>query len=141
MGRLYAWEAAIRMALVNPLTGVGLNNFISNYFAYSSHWDGRNHAVHSTWFGVLAETGFLGLILFLSLIACIVRIAIRCQARFSKTARGDHYSPPTYAMAQALLAGIAGFCVSGTFLTMGFTWPVYILLSLAVALERAERAV
>ena len=59
MGRLYAWEAAFKMALDNPLTGVGLDNFYYNYFFYSSHWDGMNHAVHSTWFGVLAETGFI----------------------------------------------------------------------------------
>ena len=61
MGRIYAWGAAIGMAVSNPLTGVGLDNFFANYFAYSSHWDGLNHAVHSTWFGILAETGFLGL--------------------------------------------------------------------------------
>ena len=32
MGRLYAWEAAFKMAVSNPLTGVGLDNFYSNYF-------------------------------------------------------------------------------------------------------------
>jgi hypothetical protein len=42
-------------------------------------------------------------------------------------------------MAQALVAGIAGFVVSGTFLTQGFTWPVYILLALAVAVGRSLR--
>ena len=30
MGRLYAWEAAFRMATSHPLTGVGLDNFFAN---------------------------------------------------------------------------------------------------------------
>ncbi|MCV6589943.1 MAG: O-antigen ligase family protein [Marinobacterium sp.] len=137
MGRIYAWEAAFKMALYNPLTGVGLNNFISNYFAYSSHWDGMNHAVHSTWFGVMAETGFLGLLLFLAMVASIVRVALRARKYFSPANMGKHYQPVLFAMAQALQAGIAGFCISGTFLTMGFTWPLYILLALSIALNKA----
>ena len=51
MGRIYAWQAAWGMALGHPLVGVGLSNFYYNYFFYSPHWDGLNHAVHSTWFG------------------------------------------------------------------------------------------
>src|SRR5690606_13021635 len=50
MGRLYAWQAAWGMALAHPLIGVGLSNFYYNYFFFSPHWDGLNHAVHSTWF-------------------------------------------------------------------------------------------
>jgi len=135
MGRIYAWQAALGMALHHPLIGVGINNFISNYFEYSPHWDGRNHAVHSTWFGVLAETGILGLMLFFTMIILIARnsyLAVsRLQPRYVK-----HYSPTLYACAQALQAGLGGFCVSATFLTMGFTWPIYILLSLSIALSR-----
>ena len=36
-------------------------------------------------------------------------------------------------MGHAVLAGVAGFCVSGTFLTQGFTWPIYVLLALGAA--------
>ena len=139
MGRLYAWEAAIGMALHNPISGVGLDNFLSNYFAYSSHWDGMNHAVHSTWFGVLAETGFLGLIIFIAMILSIARVARYALRVFAPSSQQHDYSPILFAMAQALQAGLAGFCVSGTFLTMGFTWPVYILLALSIALSRAVK--
>ncbi len=34
-GRLYAWEAAFLMAVDNPISGVGINNFYFNYFFYS----------------------------------------------------------------------------------------------------------
>lgn len=136
MGRIYAWQAAIGMAIHHPLTGVGLNNFISNYFEYSPHWDGKNHAVHSTWFGVMAETGLLGLMLFISIIVLIARISNRSLKYFNNN--NDTYSPTLFACAQSVQAGLAGFCVSGTFLTMGFTWPIYILLALAIALSQYQ---
>ena len=141
MGRIYAWQAAIGMALHHPFTGVGINNFISNYFEYSPHWDGRNHAVHSTWFGIIAETGILGFLFFLALIVQILKIGITSVAYFQPPKQTackprEPYSPVLYSCAQSVQAGLAGFCVSGTFLTMGFTWPVYILLSLAIALSQ-----
>ena len=133
-GRLYAWEAAIGMALHNPLTGVGLDNFYSNYFFYSNHWDGLPHAVHSTWFGVLAETGFLGLGVFIWLIVTLLRSAATSLARIERHARDK--APMVHVAAQAVLAGLLGTIISGTFLTQGFNWPIYILAALIIALAR-----
>ncbi|CAH8188194.1 O-antigen ligase family protein [Vibrio aestuarianus] len=133
MGRLYAWEAAFKMALDRPLTGVGLNNFYSNYFFYSPHWDGLNHAVHSTWFGVLAETGFLGLAVFILFIISLIVTARRTLKHL------DHHqsvvAPNLIAAANAVYAGLMGTIVSGTFLTQGFNWPIYILAALTVAVS------
>ncbi|MFM2590011.1 O-antigen ligase family protein [Vibrio sp. TBV020] len=134
MGRLYAWEAAFKMALDNPLTGVGLNNFYANYFFYSPHWDGLNHAVHSTWFGVLAETGFLGLIVFIGIIASLIKTSRETLRLLDK--HGKDASPYLLATALAVYAGVIGTIVSGTFLTQGFTWPIYILAALCIALSR-----
>lgn len=136
-GRLYAWEAAAKMAVDNPLTGVGIDNFYSNYYFYSSHWDGLNHAVHSTWFGVLAETGFLGLAVFITLIVTLIRSTLKSQAAI---AQHRHWQDPLQAQvmrssAEALLAGLAGTIVAGTFLTQGFTWPIYLLAGQIVALS------
>ncbi len=132
MGRIYAWGAALNMALARPLTGVGIDNFYVNYFFFSDHWDGKNHAVHSTWFGVLAETGFPGLIVF---VVMVVKIGLRAF-NTSKVLDQQQAPPAARAMAWALLAGLAGFVVSGTFLTQGFTWPLYIQLALTVAMGR-----
>jgi putative inorganic carbon (HCO3(-)) transporter len=132
MGRIYAWGAAWRMALSRPFTGVGLDNFTSNYFFYSAHWDGLNHAVHSTWFGVLAETGFLGLISFVTMVVMMAWTAFRT----SRAAYVNRMPRSVQGMSLALFAGVVGFCVSGTFLTQGFTWPLYILLALCVALSQ-----
>ena len=132
-GRLYAWEAAYKMALHNPFTGVGLDNFYSNYYYYSPHWDGLNHAVHSTWFGVLAETGFLGLLVFIILITVLVKTAFN---NIEKLSSFDHPPPYIVAAAHAVFSGIIGTIISGTFLTQGFTWPIYIQASLIIALAR-----
>ncbi|HDM8232848.1 TPA: O-antigen ligase family protein [Vibrio campbellii] len=131
MGRLYAWEAAFKMALDNPLTGVGLENFYYNYFFYSSHWDGINHAVHSTWFGVLAETGFVGLIVFIALIVSLVKTSLRSISLLTKQ------SDITLSVgANAVISGLIGTIVSGTFLTQGFVWPIYILAALTIVINR-----
>jgi len=134
MGRLYAWEAAFKMALDNPLTGVGLTNFYANYFFYSSHWDGLNHAVHSTWFGVLAETGFLGLAVFIGIIVSLIKTSRKTLSILDSNP--DSVSPYLTATALAVYAGIIGTIVSGTFLTQGFTWPIYILAALCIAISR-----
>ena len=134
MGRIYAWKAAFGMAVANPLTGVGINNFLSNYFAYSPHWDGMNHAVHSTWFGVLAETGFLGFIVFITMVVKLILSAIHSLNTIE--ANEKLRIPAVHATSQAVLAGMIATCVSGTFLTQGFLWPIYILGALIIALAR-----
>ncbi|MEZ9446838.1 O-antigen ligase family protein [Vibrio splendidus] len=136
MGRIYAWEAAFKMALDNPLTGVGLNNFFSNYFFYSSHWDGLNHAVHSTWFGVLAETGFIGLIIFVCLIVSLIKTSRSTLTRLKNSA--TEIAPELNAVAYAIYAGLIGTIVSGTFLTQGFNWPIYILAALTVCVSNVS---
>lgn len=131
-GRLTAWETAFNMAIHHPLTGVGLSNFPANYWEYTPEWDGNPHAVHSSWFLMLAETGFPGLFVFLALVISTGILSWRCL-KIVNTAQVDRR---LHTAAYALAAGLAGFCVSGTFLTQGFTWPFYIILALTVALNR-----
>ncbi|MCG7496243.1 O-antigen ligase family protein [Vibrio sp. Of7-15] len=129
MGRIYAWGAAVGMAVADPLTGVGPQNFVPNYYFYSSHWDGKNHAVHSTWFQVLAETGFIGMGLFLAFVGMLVKLSMRLVLYHRQN--DTHLAP----YAEAILGGVVGFCVSGTFLTQGFSWPLYILFGLTIAMD------
>ena len=137
MGRIYAWGAATRMGLTHPFTGVGINNFLVNYYQYSSHWDGKNHAVHSTWFSVLAETGILGFIVFLAMVIRNVRSARATLHMLDGIdPKSPHYYPMVFAMSQAVSAGFAGFVISGTFLNQSLSWPFYVLLALNVATTR-----
>lgn len=132
MGRIWAWTAAWNMAVAHPLNGVGLDNFIPNFWLYTPHWTGFNKAVHSTWLGVLAETGFPGIIAFVAMV--IVNVSVAYKA--SKLLRQHNAPVAVLALAYAVLSGFAGFCASGTFLTQGFTWPVYILIALTSAVSQ-----
>ncbi|NMP32107.1 hypothetical protein HII17_11055 [Thalassotalea sp. M1531] len=132
MGRLYAWQAAWNMAVDNPVGGVGISNFYYNYFFYSAHWDGLNHAVHSTWFGVLAETGFVGLGLFVALVFTTFKVSWKLL----KNKGVESLSPGMRVVVYAAPAGIVGFIVSGTFLTQGFIWPIYLQVAMVAALAK-----
>ena len=90
---------------------------------------GFNHAVHSTWFGVLAETGFLSLLIFIIIIWKLLRSAARSARIISETYPLSH---PMVPCSQALFAGLMGTMISGTFLTHGFTWPIYIYIIIAM---------
>ena len=128
--RLYAWQAALNMTAARPLRGVGIKNFPSQFRAYTPVWPGRRMAVHSTWFGVMAETGLPGIALFLAMIAALA-LSLRRALQQLDALQAD---PVSRAFALGLIAGLAGFCVSGTFLTQGFTWPVYLQLGFTAAL-------
>ncbi|WP_252010476.1 O-antigen ligase [Ferrimonas sp. SCSIO 43195] len=131
MGRLYAWQAAASMAWTHPVFGVGLDNFLANYFFYSPHWDGKSHAVHSTWFQVLAEVGIVGLVLFVAFYVALLRRSRQLLQRVR-----EHWEASCWAL--ALYSGLVGFGISATFLTQAFTWPLYILAALLWASCRIE---
>ena len=133
-GRLHAWQAAFNMALANPLTGVGIDNFVENFYFYTPKWGGMAKAVHSTWFQVMGEAGFLGFVLFVGLVASTALSGVATWRRL-----GGLHDPAAGRLRdglEAVIAALAGFCISGTFLTQAFTWPFYILLALLVAGRR-----
>ena len=136
MGRIHAWEAAFFMGLKNPMTGVGLSLFLDNYWDYATHGrgEGQAHVTHSTWFQVLAETGFFGLGLFIFLIFKIF-VSIRSSLKKLDRNRGSpKYDPHLTAITAGTYAGLVGFCVSGSFLSQGFLWPIYIITSISIAI-------
>ena len=65
--RLYFWGLGWEMAKDNQIIGIGHRAYEAAYNTYD-HTGGQygtNRAVHSTWFGLMAEWGFPGFILFL----------------------------------------------------------------------------
>jgi putative inorganic carbon (HCO3(-)) transporter len=134
--RLEAWTAAFHMALGRPLTGVGLANFPLAFYDYSTNFPGRDMAPHSTWFGVLGETGWPGFVAFVVMVGLTVRSAVRWRMRLDRPGE----DPALRVASLAMVAGLAGFCVAGTFLTQGFIWPLYIMIALTAALSRQAAA-
>jgi O-antigen ligase len=87
--------------------------------------------VHSTWFGVLGETGLLGLAAFLTMVIITFKASHNTLKRVNSSDK--KYPAFVRALSEGNFAGLIAFCVSGTFLTQGFTWPFYILLALTVS--------
>jgi O-antigen ligase len=133
-GRLWAWTAAWRMALAHPFIGIGMNNFSANYYLYTPHWEGLAKAVHSTWFSILAEGGFVGFGIFIAMVLMTIRLAFVTLGKIDRGRReGGKIDPRVLAIAQAMPPGLIGFVIAGSFLTQSLTWPIYILLALTAA--------
>jgi probable O-glycosylation ligase (exosortase A-associated) len=126
--RFRAWRGAIDMVLDRPLTGVGLANFPTSLPNYRA---GAELAAHSSWLGVLGETGIPGFIAFVAMIASTIRSVLRSR----RTIESEQGAPRVMrAFSTALLASIAGFCAAGTFLSLSFSWTLYTMVGLSAAL-------
>jgi O-antigen ligase len=76
--RLIFWKAGANMAVRNPLFGVGYGGFINNLNRYANGnvgTEGSKMTAHSTWILVLAETGFVGFLLYVGAWIFTIRTA------------------------------------------------------------------
>ena len=84
-GRLHFWGVAVKMAKAKPLTGVGPSSFSPSYATYDPGGEfGENRQTHSTWFGVLAELGWPGLILFVANLGTAIRVVLARRAQHAR---------------------------------------------------------
>jgi putative inorganic carbon (HCO3(-)) transporter len=143
--RIDTWSAALKMAGAHPLSGVGIDNFSPNYRLYSgglasgptttvvgSETGSKQIAVHSTWLGVMAETGVPGFIAFSTMIAVSLLASMRSLQTLVRAGAPTAVS----SVALALCAALVGYSTAGLFLTQAFTWPFYFLIALTAALSR-----
>jgi putative inorganic carbon (HCO3(-)) transporter len=129
-GRIVMWSLAVRVGLEHPVTGIGLANFEREAYRASGKWK----AVHNTWLSVMAESGIIGLILFLGMVFSTV-YTLFTALRALPLDRHIHRS-----VALGLLSSFAGLCGAGSFLSHGFSWPIYVLVGLTAALNSAIRS-
>ena len=111
--RLTAWQFAFELAKHYPITGGGLKTFTPElYQRFTPQFDFAG--AHSIYFQTLAEHGFVGLALFLFLLASAFYSLwkIRQQARLFLPVRW--IIPYSY----MLETGLLGFAVSGSFLEL-----------------------
>lgn len=128
--RLDAWKTAVNMAVARPVTGVGIANFQHLYYTYTDYWFNREIAVHSMWFQVLAEIGFIGLALFVAMVVTSFTV----NARSLRWMAAGNAPIPLRATGIGLQSALAGTCASGTFLSQAQTWPVYVIVAMIAAL-------
>jgi putative inorganic carbon (hco3(-)) transporter len=129
-GRLHFWAMAVKIADAYPLLGVGNSQFNQAYdgFDDSDGEFGRGRSVHSVWFGLLAEGGYLGLGLVLLVLA---RALLQCQ----RLCRSADPSAPEWKYARALQNGLLAFCVGGTFVPLQYNEMFWHFMALSFGLS------
>ena len=130
--RIIAWHAGTNMALAHPLTGVGIGNFVTEYWNYAPQHTHHAYTAHSIWFLVLGEIGFPGFVTFVCMIISCFRMNISSARRLERL----RASAAVRAFSAALMAALGGFCVAGSFLSFAYQWPLYVVLGLTVSLAR-----
>ena len=130
-GRLHFWSVARVMANAKPLTGVGFDGFSQSYEDYNTSGDfGGERAAHSVWFGLLADMGYPGLLLFVllwgsSLMSCW-RVSAKCK--------GDPQRKDLRLYANALMTSLVTFAAGGTFLPFQYNEMIWHFFGLATTL-------
>jgi probable O-glycosylation ligase (exosortase A-associated) len=127
MDRIYFWGLSWNQAVEHPLLGIGLDNHMDyNEEVTPAAVDGRkNHVAHSVYFQILAETGFVGLAMYLSIIFWTLGMLHKTYRSTRKLHERhpdlDWVSPVAFWMRN----GFAGYIFGSAFLNMlpiDFPW-------------------
>lgn len=129
------WQVAVQIVRDNPVTGVGLGAYPVAHGRYTAN-DPRfelsrgNRDTHSTYLNLLAESGWPGLLLFLSMIGVTLTEAHRARQR-------SRNHPGHRAAIGAVVVALVGFLAAGLFASYAHLSFLYIHLALLAVLSRA----
>jgi probable O-glycosylation ligase (exosortase A-associated) len=135
--RFEMWGMAVRIAADEPITGGGFRVFKEPaiYPLYNPQAE-LVRDVHSMYFEVLGEHGFVGLALFVLIGAATILTGNRIRAN----TKGRPELAWAHRLAAMLQISIAGYAVSGAFLTLGFFDLSFLLVALMVGLRMTVAA-
>jgi O-antigen ligase len=137
-GRSTLWRVAWRVAKAEPVQGVGLNNFRAVAPGYVRQPGSlrdvekitdRPHVVHNTYLQLLAETGVVGLGLFLAVVIACLAAAWRAATAFDRLGEG-HLA----LLSRAVLLACVGGLAAQMFASAGSELRLWLLLALGPAL-------
>ena len=123
-GRLNYWKAGFQMALRNPILGVGYGAFPLRFSQYVDvrFSEAGPRTAHSSWVLLMAETGFVGLSLFLAL----YYLALLEAWRLKET---DSY----------LFFSLVGYGAAMSFLSHSYLIQPYVLLAIVFAMAHVTK--
>jgi probable O-glycosylation ligase (exosortase A-associated) len=133
LGRLHYWEVASIMAQNNPILGIGFNAFNDAYdrYDFSKGRYGFNRSVHNSFFGVLAELGYVGLALYLLILA----LALMSCHHVIRMARDHRELSDFAASARAFEISLIVFIIGGSFLAFQYFEMLWHYITLCYILE------
>ena len=129
-GRLVAWQVAVAAAKDRFPFGAGFYGPQLAPFFHAYFPNERNHAAHSIYFQVLGEHGFIGLAIYLALIAAAFIKASRIIGMARRVADKRWIAE----LGVALQASLVVFCVSGAALSLAYYDQFVIVVCLMLPL-------
>jgi O-antigen ligase len=142
-GRQDLWRVARQISADHPIVGVGLGNFQVQAPRYTQRPGELRYAhfvaetpnvAHNTFLQLSAETGIVGLVLFLTVVISCLRAAWRAGRSFD--ASGDSGFA---ALSQAIVVAIIAFMVAAFFLSMGTDPRWWVVLAMGPVLAHLAR--
>ena len=119
--RISYWIAGGNMALHNPILGVGMGNYPDKFEQYSSShlYEFGKRTAHSSWILILAETGIVGFLFFISIFILALKEAYK---------RIDEYPE--------VFLSLAGYMMTMSFLSHSYLFYPYLILGIVFAITR-----
>jgi putative inorganic carbon (hco3(-)) transporter len=130
MGRIHAWEYAINIAS-DRLTGGGFNSWSPETYAIYSPEQRLSVVAHSIYFSVMADHGWPGLIMFLTLLFIAWRNLSRVIADASDS--NSEYKPVF--LAKMLQVSLIAYMSGGAFLSLAYFDLPWHIIALSILLS------
>jgi probable O-glycosylation ligase (exosortase A-associated) len=133
--RLYFWQLAWAMALHHPVMGAGYRWMYFPNIVNSTLADSglpaleRPRAIHSIWFEMLGNHGFVGLGLFVGLFLT----GLVSAAWIVRNTKGNPAMRWADDLGRALQASLIGFAAGGTFVSLEMWDGFYVVVVMAAA--------
>lgn len=137
--RIEAWIAGIRMFLENPLFGVGFGQYANNTPLYVLDVTMREISglvAHNSYIEIAAETGILGLILFVLLMYYMVRNYSKAAKLFRSIGMRREFFV-TY----GLYLGAIGYVFGQSFISAQYRKYLWLMLGLSIAVLRISQRI
>ena len=138
MGRLNAWETSWNLAQSRPIVGGGFaaTENPRTYRRYRGPGDNtEGRAAHSIYFQILGDLGFVGLGLYLAMVAIGIYNLLLVQ-RWSANHEGLEWAN---FLARMMLVSTVGFVAAGALLSMAYYDVFLCMMGLTVALREVVR--
>lgn len=130
-GRLAAWRTAVRMAVDNPILGVGLYRFQQNYRPYAASPEETARATHNAYLQIWAECGTPAFLMYLFLIVGSFWTLWRIRSR----AKRLYTTSWILSYATMFEASLLTFTVGSTFLSRAHFDLFYHYVAMIVAFQ------
>lgn len=137
--RIAYWKAGLDMARNHPALGIGYGNWIGYYrrFYAAESSGGKVQVSHNIFIQCMAELGYIGLLVLVTLIVCT--LLINHQTR--KLGRAGHDPPNSFIlhMSYGLDGAMISYIIAGFFVTVLYYPFFWVNLALTVALNAIAR--